>query len=97
LLESAIARPFQTFGGEDLYLTIIEKSAAIGESLIINHPFIDGNKRTGFLAMAALLIEEGILLTASQEDAYNFTISISTGELKFEQIVDWLKQNTSSL
>ena len=49
LLESAIARPFQTFDGEDLYSTIIEKAAAIGESLIINHPFVDENKRTGFL------------------------------------------------
>lgn len=47
--------------------------------------------------MPALLLEEGVLLTASQEDAYNFTISISTGELKFEQIVAWLKENTASL
>ena len=47
LLESAIARPFQSFGGEDLYPSIFEKAAALGESLIINHPFIDGNKRTG--------------------------------------------------
>lgn len=97
LLESAIVRPFQTFDGGDLYSTIIEKAAALAESLIINHPFVDGNKRTGFLAMAALLLEEGALLTASQEDAYNFTISVSTGELKFEQIVEWLKANTASL
>ena len=44
LLESAIARPFQTFGGEDLYPSPFDKAAAIGESLIENHPFIDGNK-----------------------------------------------------
>ena len=49
LLESAIARPFQTFGGEYLYLTAFEKAAALGESLIINHPFLDGNKRTGII------------------------------------------------
>jgi death-on-curing protein len=53
LLESAIARPFQSFGGEDLYPSIFEKAAALGESLIINHPFIDGNKRTGTVAMIA--------------------------------------------
>ena len=41
LLESAIARPFQTFGGEDLYPSVFEKAAALGESLIINHPFIE--------------------------------------------------------
>lgn len=94
-LESAIARPFQTFGGEDLYITIFEKAAALGESLIMNHPFIDGNKRTGFLAMAALLENDGYLLIASQQEAYDFTIRVSTGETKFDQIVDWLKQNTS--
>jgi death-on-curing protein len=43
MLESAIARPFQTFGGEDLYPTVYEKAAAFAESLIINHPFVDGN------------------------------------------------------
>ncbi|MBC7890432.1 MAG: type II toxin-antitoxin system death-on-curing family toxin [Ferruginibacter sp.] len=96
-LESAIGRPFQTFGGADLYLTIFEKAAALGESLIINHPFIDGNKRTGFLAMASLLEGEGFLLFATQENAYDFTIQISTGEIKFEQIADWLKQNTAAL
>ena len=47
LPESAIARPFQTFGGEDLYPSPFAKAAAVGESLIINHPFIDGNKKQG--------------------------------------------------
>jgi death on curing protein len=93
-LESAIARPFQTFGGEDLYPTIFEKAAALGESLIINHPFVDGNKRTGFLAMISLIEEGNILVKATQSDAYDFTIAISTGSKSFEQIVEWLKQNT---
>jgi death-on-curing protein len=48
LLESAIARHFQTFGGDDLYPSTFEKAAALCESLIVNHPFVDGNKRTGF-------------------------------------------------
>lgn len=96
LLESAIARPFQTFGGEDLYPTIFEKAAALGESLIINHPFVDGNKRTGMLAMAGLLIEHNLYLTAASEDLYNFVINISTGSISFEKIVEWLKNNTQS-
>jgi death on curing protein len=95
-LESAIARPFQTFGGNDLYGSCFEKAAALAESLIINHPFIDGNKRTGFIAMVALIEEDNFLLNATQEEAYNFTIKISTGEIKFEQIVNWLKSNTIS-
>ena len=94
LLDSALARPFQTFAGSDLYTSILEKAAAIIESVIINHPFIDGNKRTGFLAMLAILKTGEINLTASEEDAYQFVISISTGKIKFEQIVEWLKKNT---
>jgi death-on-curing protein len=97
LLESALARPFQTFAGEDLYPTAIEKAAAIGESLIINHPFIDGNKRTGMLAVATLLLEYNIIINASESELYQFVIEISTGEIKFEKIVEWLKVKTSSL
>jgi death on curing protein len=95
LMESAIARPYQTFGGEDLYPSVFEKAAAIVESIIINHPFIDGNKRTGFLAMLAVLDNENYQLSISNNEIYNFTIKISTGEIKFEEIVSWLKSNTS--
>ena len=97
MLESACIRPYQTFGGEALYTTAIEKAAAIAESLIMNHPFIDGNKRTGFLAMFALLNDEGIELTATEDEAYDFTINISTGSIAFEEIVEWLKENTIAL
>jgi len=92
---SAIARPFQTFGGNDLYPSVFEKAAALGESLIVNHPFIDGNKRTGFLAMASFMAEEGYFLKATQEEAYNFTIQIASGIATFDQIVVWLKENCS--
>ena len=51
LLLSAINRPFQTFDVKDLYPTVVEKSAAIFESIIINHPFIDGNKRVAYAMM----------------------------------------------
>ena len=94
LMESAIARPYQTFGGKDLYPTVLEKAAALAESIIINHPFIDGNKRTGLLAMLLILEIGNFKITASNDDTYNFTIEISTGEIKFEEIVLWLKNNT---
>lgn len=97
LLESAIARPYQTFGGENLYISFYEQAAAIAESLIINHPFVDGNKRTGFLAMFALLRKENIIINAPEDLAYQFTIDISTGKIKFEEIVPWLKNNTQTL
>ena len=93
LLESAVARPFQTFGGEELYPHPIDKAAALCESLIVNHPFTDGNKRIGFIALAALLLEYGLKLTATQQEAYDTMISVSTGQLRFEGLVDWLKGN----
>ena len=95
LLESALARPFQTFGGEDLYPTIFEKTAALGQSLIVNHPFIDGNKRTGMLCMTAFLMFNQYKFIASSLDFYNFIINISTGSISFEEIVEWLKTNTT--
>jgi death-on-curing protein len=77
-----------------LYLRIFDKAAALGESLIVNHPFVDGNKRTGFLAMTTLLANDGYVLTASQEAAHGFTIKIATGEVKVEEIIQRLRQNT---
>lgn len=93
-LESALARPFQTFDGEDLYPDFFKKAAAIGESIIINHPFIDGNKRTGYFLMEAILRFVNIEISASDDDLYKFVISISTGEKPFDEIVEWLKENS---
>ena len=60
LLKSAIGRPFQTFDKKDLYRSPVEKSAAIIESIIRNHPFIDGNKRVGYVLMRLFLMEQGM-------------------------------------
>ena len=97
LMESAIARPYQTFDGEDLYPTVFEEAAALTESIIINHPFIDGNKRTGLLAMLVILEIGNLKITASNDAIYNFIIQISTGEIKFEEIVIWLNNNTEAV
>ena len=97
LLESAIARPFQTFGGENLYKTPFEMAAALGESLIINHPFIDGNKRTGLLGIISLLFEYSLILKATEEEMYDLTIKISIGEIKFQELVIWLKNNSTAI
>ena len=91
LLLSAIARPFPTFDGQELYPTIFEKAAALGESLIINHPFMDGNKRTAFLAMLSLLKEHEKDFSREEHDVYHFIISMSTGESNFDEIVAWLE------
>jgi len=92
LLLSAIHRPFQTFDGQDLYPGIIEKAAALGESLIINHPFVDGNKRTALLSMLGFLQENGIEISAVSDELYDFVIAMSMGKKKYDDIVIWLRQ-----
>ena len=96
-LESALARPFQTFRGEELYSSIEEKAAPIGESIIMNHLFVDGNKRTGYLLMEAILRYGNKKISVNNDLLYQFVISISTGEIKFNKIVEWLKNNTRQL
>jgi death-on-curing protein len=93
MLESAVARPYQTFDGMELYPTAVEKAAALAESIILNHPYIDGNKRTGFLAIFAMLELHGFELVANEDEAYKAMIDVSTGQLHFEGLVNWLKDH----
>jgi len=90
LLESAINRPFQTFDGKDLYDSPIEKSAAIFESLIKNHPFIDGNKRIAYVLLRVILLQYKLDLKADQDEKYRFVIEVAKGKLSFEQIKLWI-------
>lgn len=94
LLESAINRPYATFANTELYPTPISKAAAILESILINHPFIDGNKRTGYVLARLILLENGLDITANQLEKYEFIIEISKGEMKYESIVKWLTAKT---
>jgi death on curing protein len=94
LLESALARPFQTYDNTDLYKTFLDKAAALIESLLINHPFVDGNKRTGYTVLRLFLMQNKLDFTASQTSRYEFVIAIASGELKFETILFWLTENT---
>jgi death-on-curing protein len=97
LLKSAVERPFQSFENIDLYPSTFEKAAAIFQSLVKNHPFVDGNKRTAFLASFVLLYRSGLELTASNEDAYNFVMHVSASDIPFDDIVSWFRKNTKSL
>jgi death-on-curing protein len=82
-LEAALARPFGTFDQQDLYHSPLEKASALFESLIINHPFIDGNKRIAFTLMMLILADNQLDVEATEDELYAFVISASTGELRF--------------
>ncbi|HPI85231.1 MAG TPA: type II toxin-antitoxin system death-on-curing family toxin [Bacteroidales bacterium] len=96
-LNAAIQRPYSTFDGKDLYPTIYDKAAALVESLVKNHAFIDGNKRIGYVMLRFFLIESGYDLSASQTDKYNFIIEISKGNLDFDNIKKWIVQNAQKI
>ncbi|WP_448572879.1 type II toxin-antitoxin system death-on-curing family toxin [Trichothermofontia sp.] len=95
LLESAIAQPRMTFGGEDLYPSLIDKAAALGFSIIMNHPFLDGNKRTGHAAMETFLILNGMEINAPVDEQERVVLAIASGKLGREALVEWLQQNTT--
>ena len=91
LLASALARPRATFGGDDLYPDLWSKAAALMHSLLHNHPFIDGNKRTAVAAMGIFLELNGYELTTCNEAVLDFTRRVVKGAIDLEDMVAWLR------
>jgi len=92
-LESALAQPRTTFGGVELYPTIIEKASALGFSLIKNHPFVDGNKRTGHAAMETYLILNGFEIDASVDEQQKVILQVASGKFEREVFTLWLRSH----
>ncbi|PAW93700.1 hypothetical protein CKK33_09420 [Mucilaginibacter sp. MD40] len=93
-LEAALARPYMTFDQQDLYPTAIDKAAAVFESVIINHPFVDGNKRVAYLLLRLTLRDAHITMLASQIEKYDMAVSASMGHINFDQIKAWITQHS---
>jgi len=96
LLLSALARPYATFDQQDLYPTAVEKAAAVFESIIINHPFIDGNKRTAYVLLRLTLLDFDLDILASQNEKYEMSIAASKGELGIEEIKKWIQEKLTT-
>lgn len=96
-LESAVAQPRMTFGGEDLYPTLKEKAAAIGFSLISSHPFIDGNKRVGHAAMETLLLLNRMELRATTGDAEQMILDVAAGRADRAALLAWVRAHAVAL
>jgi death-on-curing protein len=97
LLESALARPSASFGGKNLYDTPFKPAAALAESLVLNHGFVDGNKRTAMYAMAAWLEREGYLVEAARGQLRDLALSIASHDLDSAQIATWLAQRSKPI
>lgn len=94
LVESAVGRPQATFDAVELYGSVFEKTAALLQSLLKNHPFVDGNKRTALSSAAIFLQMNGYVLVNSHEEEVEFAVSVDNQNLSLEEIAAWLKKNT---
>ncbi len=92
-LDSAVAQPRQSFGGQELYPTIAAKAAALGYFLICNHPFVDGNKRIGHAAMETFLVLNGYELTASTDEQERFILETAAGHVQREKFTAWVQSH----
>ena len=93
-LEASIARPSMTFGGEDLYPDPAAKAAALLHSLVLNHPFLDGNKRAGAAAAELMLELNGLGLAASDQEFEHITLATARGEMSAEALAIWFRQRS---
>jgi len=96
-LESAVAQPRATFDGNELYPTIIEKTAALGFSLIMNHAFVDGNKRIGHYAMETFLVLNGHEFDASLDEQESIILQLASGKLSRDAFTDWIREHTRTM
>ena len=94
LLVSAAGRPLATFEGSELYPDIYTKAAALMHSLVQNHPFIDGNRRTGIAAAAIFLQVDGFRLIATNPEVETFVLSVARGEREVPEIASWLENHS---
>jgi len=97
LIDSAVARPQASFGGQDLYENIFDKAAALLQSLLKNHPFVDGNKRTALTSAGLFLKENGWKLKNTHKEEVEFAVAVDNQHLPLEEISQWLKEHSVNM
>lgn len=97
LLDSALARPRATFESKDLYPNLWHKAAALMHSLIKNHPFVDGNKRTALTATGLFLELNGHTMTATNDEALDFTRRVVLGQIDLASMATWLETHCQAI
>jgi death-on-curing protein len=97
MFESAIHRPFATFAGEDLYFDIYLKAAALIQSIVKNHPFIDGNKRTAYASAFVFLKKNGIEIIVPKAIGFKFMLDVANKNLSVDEIALWLKKYSKKI
>ncbi len=92
-LESALAQPRMTFDDQELYPTLAEKAAALGFSMVCNHPFVDGNKRVGHAAMETFLLLNDWELAATVDEQEKEILRLAAGSLRREEFTAWVQSH----
>lgn len=92
--EAAAVRPQMTFGGDDLYADLAAKAAALMHSIVMNHPFVDGNKRVGAMAAELMLMINGQRLDAPDEALVDLAFAVARGEVSAEALAIWIRQRS---
>lgn len=92
-LESAVAQPQMTFDGVDLYPDVFRKAAALGHSLISNHPFVDGNKRVGHAAMEVTLMLNGYEISLGVDEQEAVVLAVASGSMSRDAFAEWVVQH----
>jgi death-on-curing protein len=90
MLESALAAPFQSFDGKDLFPSVYQKAARLGYGLASNHAFVDGNKRIGAHAMLVFLALNRIRLDYTQEELSDFFLGVAADEKGYSDVLNWI-------
>ncbi len=93
LLESAVAQPQAMFGGDFLHKDVFEMAAAYLFHLVQNHPFLDGNKRTGAVAALVFLDFNNVEIDAPKGSLYDLTIAVATGQADKNQIAEYFRSH----
>jgi death-on-curing protein len=96
-LETALSQPLMTFGGEDLYPTLAAKAAALGYTIIQNHPFIDGNKRAGHAALETFLVLNGHELNAAVDEQERVILQVAAGIMRRDAFSQWVEEHVVPL
>ena len=94
-LESAMGQPYASFGGKDLYPDAAAKAAALCFSIVMNHPFVDGNKRVGHAAMEVFLLLNGFEISSEVDEQEDVILRLAAGQLDRNDLVSWLKKHTT--
>ncbi len=96
LLDSAVNALFQSFSGQDIYPSLLEKAARLAFGLIKNRPFIDGNKRIGTHAMIVFLAVSHVYLSYDDEELISLILSVSAGTATEKDLFTWLQNHLVS-